>query len=100
MEKITPAFLNNNVPVVFSANDNYVPLLATTLASIIENSSVSNNYDIIVLMTSISDENQVKLRALLSNHSNFSLRFVNVGPYVFGYKFYIESEITDRKSVV
>ena len=97
MEKITPAFLNNNVPVVFSANDNYVPLLATTLASIIENSSVSNNYDIIVLMTSISDENQVKLRALLSNHSNFSLRFVNVGPYVFGYKFYIESEITNTK---
>lgn len=97
MEKITPAFLNNNIPVVLSANDHYAPLLATTIASIIENSVPSNNYDIVILMTNISDENQVKLRSLVSSHSNFSIRFINVGPYVFGYKFYIESEITNTK---
>lgn len=97
MEEIKPAFSNNNIPICFSANDKYVPILAVSLSSIIENSRPENNYDIVVLMTSISDENQVKLRMLISNHANFSLRFINVGPYVYGYSFYTESDPTNTK---
>ena len=61
MEEIKPAFESNNVPICFSANDKYVPLLGVTLASIVEHSNPEKNYDVVVLMTSISDENQVKL---------------------------------------
>lgn len=97
MEKILPAFSQNNIAVCFSANDKYIPLLSTTLESIIEHSNVANNYDILILMTEISDENQMKLRTMIREHSNFSIRFINVGPFVYGYNFYIESDPTNTK---
>lgn len=97
MEEIKPAFLENNVAICFSADDNYIPLLSTTIASIIDHANPEKNYDIVILMTSISDEYQVRLRTLISNKSNFSIRFVNVGPYVFGYNFYTESDPTNTK---
>lgn len=97
MEEIKPAFNENNVAVCFSANDKYIPVLAVTISSIIENSKTENNYDIVVLMTNISDENQVKIRKLISNKPNFSIRFVNVGAYVYGYRFYTESDPTNTK---
>lgn len=97
MEEIKPAFNSNNVAICFSANDNYIPLLATTIVSIIENSNSSKNYDIVVLMTSISDENQVNILKLIASKPNFSIRFVNVGQYVFGYNFYTESDPTNTK---
>lgn len=97
MEKIEPAFLENNVPICFSANDKYVPLLATEIVSIIKNSSPAKNYDIVILMTSISDENKSNLLSLVTDQANFSIRFVDVAPYVYGYNFYIESDITNTK---
>lgn len=97
MEEIKPAFGENNVPICFAANDKYIPLLSVTLSSIIENSNPEKNYDVVVLMTSISDENQVEIRKLVTNHPNFSVRFINVGPYVFGYSFYTESDPTNTK---
>ncbi len=97
MEEIKPAFKNNNVPICFAANDKYVPLMAVTIQSIIENSNPENNYDIVILMTSINDENQVNLRKLIADKPNFSIRFINVGPYVFGYSFYTESDPTNTK---
>lgn len=97
MEEIKPAFSQNNVPIVFSANDNYVPMLGVEIASIIKSSSPKNNYDIVILMTNISSENKVKLLSLISTHQNFSIRFVNVGPYIYGYNFFLESDITNTK---
>ena len=97
MEPITPAFSENIVPICFSANDKYMPLLATQIVSIIKNSSDQKNYDIVILMTEISDENKVKILSLIASHPNFSIRFVNVGPQVYGYNFYIESDITNTK---
>lgn len=97
MEEIKPAFLENNVPICFSANDTYVPLLSVTIKSIIDSSSPEKNYDIVILMTSINDENQLNLRKLIASHQNFSIRFVNVGPYVYGYNFYTDADPTNTK---
>lgn len=97
MEEIKPAFLENNVAICFSANDNYIPLLGVTLASIIDHQNSNNNYDIVIFMTSISDENQVRLRTLISDKPNFSIRFINVGPYVYGYRFYTETDSLNNK---
>ncbi len=97
MEKLKPAFLKNSVPICFSANDNYVPMLAAEIASIIEHSNPKNNYDIVVLMTEISDANKFKLLTLIAKHANFSIRFVNVSAYIYGYNFYIESDASSTK---
>ena len=90
MEKIIPAFYENNVPICFSVNDKYVPLLAVTMESIIENSSEHNNYDIVVLTTGIEAKNQMRLYSMISKHKNFSLRFFNVGSSIYGYNFFID----------
>lgn len=97
MENIKPAFAKNNISICFSANDKYAPLLATTIASIAKCSSPNNNYDIIVLISDMNDDNQRKILSMVDNISNFSIRFVNVLPYVFGYKFYTESDISNTK---
>lgn len=97
MEEIKPVFSHNVVPICFSANDKYVPMLGAEIESIISSSSPKNNYDIVILMTNISDENKVKLLSLISTRPNFSIRFVNVGPYVYGYQFYLESDIRNTR---
>ncbi len=97
MNKIYPAFYENNVPICFSINDKYAPLLAVTIQSIIENSSSNMNYDIVILTTGVSDENQIKFFSMIKNHKNFCIRFFNVGQAVFGYNFFLESSKGNTK---
>lgn len=97
MEKIKPVFTHNFVPLCFSANDKYIPLLSTELASILEFASADKNYDIVILTTGISDENQFRLLSQIKNYPNFSIRFVNVGQSVYGYNFYLDSRPTNTK---
>lgn len=85
---IRPAFAENNVPVVFAANDSYVPYLAVALKSLIENTSRERNYDIIVLHADITEENQARLTRELVQAENISLRFKNVAPIYNKYKDY------------
>lgn len=48
----------NVVPVVFAADNNYVPMLTTTIYSMLKNASKDRSYDVIVLERNISDENK------------------------------------------
>lgn len=66
------------VPVAFAANDEYVPMLATTLYSMLKNASNSYNYDIIVLHVDISEENQNSLKEFFASFTNSCIRFINV----------------------
>ncbi len=97
MDIIKPAFAKSNVAICFSANDKYAPLLATTIASIVENSSPENNYDIVVLYGGMSEENKQKLESVVMGRKNFSVRFADALPYVYGYNFYTESELSNTK---
>ena len=97
MEKIKPVFTENYVPVCFSANDKYVPLLSVELASIIDHANPNTNYDIVILTTGINNENQFKLLSQIKFHQNFSIRFVDVSPMIYGYNFYLESRLNNTK---
>ena len=46
------------VPVVFAADNNYVPMLATTIYSMLKNASMNRSYDVIVLERDITGENK------------------------------------------
>jgi len=81
-QDIKPAFQSNNIPVVFSVDDKYVPYLATTLSSLLKNSKNTNNYDLFVLYNKLSDVSKEKLLSLLYGYSNVSLRFIDVTPYL------------------
>jgi len=89
MEKmIYPAYPERNIPIVFSSNDAFVPIMATMIQSIIENASKENNYDIIILTQDISMGYERKLKSMVEGICNFSIRVINVSPYVQGYTLY------------
>lgn len=68
--------MKKTIPIFFASNDAYVPYLDVAITSIIENSSKENDYEIIVLKTDISAQNQNKLSR--HNRDNFLIKFYDV----------------------
>lgn len=78
MKKVEPAFLQNNIPVVFAVDNNYAPYLSVCLESLINSSSITNNYDIWILDGGLSADIRYKLQSLIHNKRNFSIRYFDV----------------------
>ncbi|SKA09220.1 Lipopolysaccharide biosynthesis protein, LPS:glycosyltransferase [Pilibacter termitis] len=76
-KKIQPAFKTKNIPIVLAYGNEYTKYAAVLLNSIVKNSSVENNYDIIVFHTTITEENQRRIVNEFSQ-DNISIRYVNV----------------------
>lgn len=89
-----PAYTEKNVPVVFACSDYFVPYVAVTLISLLENSNRFYNYDIIFLHSDISNINQTRLREIFTGYSNFSLRFFNIGAVIANRNFQCEGHIS------
>ena len=75
---IEPAFSDNNVPVILPCDNNYVPFLGVTLHSLLAHTSADKNYDIFVLSSQISPDNQNRLKELVKGRTNVSLRFCDM----------------------
>ena len=60
-------------------------------------STNEKNYDIVILTTGVNDENQFRFMSQIKHLPNFSIRFVNVGPAIYGYNFYLDSRLTNTK---
>lgn len=84
--EIRPAFKKDNIAVVLSANNYYVPYVATVLSSILTNSSAKYNYDILLMNKDINPHEQKKLKSIIEDKSNFSLRFINVSRFEESFK--------------
>lgn len=70
------------VPVVFASDDGYVPMVTTTIYSMLINASPDAFYDIVILEKDISEAHQREMRSFFSAFPNASLRFVNVWPLI------------------
>lgn len=73
-----PYFKTGNVPIVLSFSDYFVPYAAVEIHSILAHGSAQNNYDFLVLHTSISERSRERLLQLVSDFSNAAIRFINV----------------------
>lgn len=92
MDSVAPAFQGDNaVPIVFSSNQNFVPVLAVMLRSIIEHSTRSHTYDVIVLSRDIDCTYEERLHSMLDGHDNFSLRVIDVSRYFDQYALYVSN---------
>ena len=81
---LEPAFGDNQVSVVLSADGAYVPYLSALLQSIHDTRSASRTYDIVVLTTSIEPRDQAILKEQVGE-DNFSLRFLDVTRMMHNY---------------
>ena len=79
------ADMNRIVPVVFAADNAYVPMLTTTMYSLLENASHGFHYDLIVLERNISAYNKELMQNMIARYSNATLRFFDVDPIIGDY---------------
>ena len=72
--------MNNEIPVFFSTDDNYIPYLDVAIASLAENASPKYRYRIIILNTGLESENIAKVKR--HEHSDFVIDFINISESV------------------
>ncbi len=67
---------NNKITVFYSCDNEYIPYLAVSVFSLIENADANKNYEIVVLQNEISDKN----KEIISNMQteNVKIRFKDV----------------------
>lgn len=73
------------VPIVLAADDSYVPMLTTTLQSVMANASDRYYYDIVVFGRGIGSDRKALMQGFFSRYANLTLRFYDVAPLVAGY---------------
>ena len=73
------------IPVVFAADNNYVPMLTTAVYSLLKNASSEYFYDIVAMESNITDENKSEMLEFFSQFDNMALRFARVDGMVDEY---------------
>lgn len=73
------------IPVVFASDNNYVPMLTTTIYSMLCNASPDYRYYITVLHRDISGDNQRIVRKFLSRFENAEISFCDVSQTIDKY---------------
>ena len=68
------------IPIFFGIDDVYMPFLAVTLESLIENASKNYYYSIKILYTSIDEDNKRKINKYQSQ--NVNIEFVDLNYYI------------------
>ena len=82
---LAPAFFENSIPVVFAANNSFVPIFAACFQSLLDHAGTARNYDVILLHTDVTEENQALLLGLIGERPHISLRFFDVSGLVQEY---------------
>lgn len=88
MDKIMPVFASNAVTVAFASDENFVPYMSVMICSIVDHSSLSRNYDIIILHRNISSSSQQLLSTIIADRPNFSIRFLDVSASIDSFQLY------------
>lgn len=89
IEHPSPAFMENNIPIVFSSSEYFLPYCATAIQSVMQHASTDNNYDFIILEREVSIKNKQLMKRMLSKYPNASVRFINVSHIVSNYSLHI-----------
>jgi lipopolysaccharide biosynthesis glycosyltransferase len=75
-------------PIIFSANDYFVPYTAVMIQSMLEYSHFDKEYHIFILHRDISLETSEMLKRQISGYSNFAIDFIDVSKFIEGYNFF------------
>lgn len=91
-QEFLPAFKENNVVVILSSSNFFVPYLSVCIESIISNADDKYNYDIIIFERNISKYNKDIVLSMIKEKLNISLRFINISETVKKINFYVNSD--------
>ena len=91
---LAPAFTENSVPVVFAANNHFVPMFASCLRSLLDHVSPQYNYDVVLLQSDVEKEHKDELLDMVKGYTNVSLRFFDAARLVKNYKLKANAHIS------
>ncbi|MBQ9283064.1 MAG: glycosyltransferase family 8 protein [Treponema sp.] len=91
---IEPVF-NEKYAVCISVSDFYAKYASLLLISLIQNSSSEHNYDIVILTTDMSHENQFILKTL-TDKTNIKIRIFNINENIKNFTFYTWAHFTQN----
>lgn len=100
LPNIYPAFDKNNIAIAVSCNEYYMPILGVMLSSLLEQGSLENNYDILVLQNKQEADSQRMIRyikmleKMVYNFSNASIRFVDISGLIGQKNFFVRGNFT------
>lgn len=77
---INETLKENEIPIFFATDDNYIPFLDVAISSLIQNASKEYKYKIIVLNTGIRAENIAKVKLLESDYA--SITFTDISEHI------------------
>jgi lipopolysaccharide biosynthesis glycosyltransferase len=86
--------MNDSVPVVFSADNFFLPYTAVMIQSMIENSNSDRNYSVFILHKDIEENNMKLLAMQCQQYTNFTINFINVSDYIRNYAFWTDNRET------
>ena len=81
--------MNKEIPIFFAIDNGYIPFLAVTLQSVIENANKNYNYAIRILHTNVKKENIDKIKNIYESEK-VSIEFVDLSKEIENY-FYEET---------
>lgn len=87
----------NVIPVFFATDDNYVPFLAVSIKSLLDNASKDYFYNIHILTDGINEENQTRLQEIMTPNSK--LIFDNVSEHVKKIRARLDATLRDYYTV-
>jgi lipopolysaccharide biosynthesis glycosyltransferase len=79
--EIKPAFEKDSVAIALASDDNYALPLIVTVQSILTHASENKNYDFLIFDDGIQQSRKNTLLAMVKNHANASIRFLNKKNY-------------------
>ncbi len=82
-----PFFQENNIAVVFAADDPYTAVLSVAVQSVLAHANTGCNYDIVILSDGICFKNRRLLLSMTDGMDNVSIRFLEVGYLLDQYAF-------------
>ena len=94
IQNTKPAFASNNIAIALAANEEFVPYMDTTLLSIMENSSVEYNYDVIILTQDISAATKDIIEEQFVGYKNLSIRYIDPSALIDDYEFYVRGHFS------
>lgn len=91
-DTLYPAFNHNNIPIVLLSSEYYIPYVATLMQSLKQFASSDYNYDVIILHKSVNGMLQDRLKRVVNDCNNISIRFFNAKAVVDDSEFYVSSQ--------
>jgi lipopolysaccharide biosynthesis glycosyltransferase len=85
---------DTKIPIIFAANNYFIPYMATTIQSIMENADKNKHYIFYILHQEITYDYIELLQNQIAFFPQFSIEFINVAQYFSKYNLFISRHIT------